>query len=65
MLRFAMLGSWEREAVTRYGLFCFALHCFVSFCSCEGKAVAWYDLLCIALLRFALHCSALHYSFVE
>ena len=59
MSRFALLCSWERESVTRYGLLRFVLLWFVLFCSCKGRGVTCYDLLCIALLRFVLHCSAL------
>ena len=60
MLRFALYGfallcSWEREAVTRYGLFCVALLCFA-----RARGELSHVTVCIALLRFALHCFALH-----
>ena len=57
MSPFVLFCSCGREAVTRYGLFCFAW--FLKFCSCEGKTVTCYDLFCIVLFRFVLHCSAL------
>ena len=59
MSRFDLLCSCEREAVTRYGLFCFVLFRFVLFCSSEEKAATSYNLFCIVSFRCVLHRSVL------
>ena len=57
MSRLDLLCSWERGAVTRYGLLCFALLWFALFYSSEGKPS--HVTICFVLLRFTLHSSAL------
>ena len=54
MSRFALLCSWEREAVTRYGLLCFALLRFVLFARARGKLSHVMICFAFASLRFAL-----------
>ena len=60
MSRLALLCSWERQAVTCYGLFCFALAYFVWLLRGENCHMLRFALRCFASLRFALLCFAFH-----